>query len=271
MARTKIREVQVQDSDFASEVELEERINLHNSNKLHPPLATTANTVLSFDGTDYVWTAAASSSLPVQTNNEGKVLGTDGTDASWVPKVDEGWNDIVAPLSAGIERPLELTPLLADTGNGFWGWHFSCGEINEMIVDFHIPHDIKPNSNIYPHVHWMPMSYSRGTVVWEIEWVSAKGHNQNESLTGTSQTIRLEAQGKGLIGEHMVTECTDAQSFIVPEVDSILRMKVRRLGNDVADTFHGTVVGLFLDIHYQIDKLSTVGRLPDFNTPTGAV
>lgn len=59
MARTKIRERQVLDSDFASEVELEERFTLHNSESIHLPegiQGTNDNQFLKFDGKDYVWT-----------------------------------------------------------------------------------------------------------------------------------------------------------------------------------------------------------------------
>lgn len=84
MARTKIRESQVLDEDFTTEDELEERFNQHNDDKLHPPKATDSDTYLKFDGTDYVWsTVSSSSSLPDQTDQDGKYLRTDGSNAYW--------------------------------------------------------------------------------------------------------------------------------------------------------------------------------------------
>jgi hypothetical protein len=278
MARTVIRERQVLDSDFASEVEMEEKFNQHKADTLHPPAAvpgTDDGMYLKFDGTNYVWSEAipdtGDGGLPSQTGNEGKVLGTDGNTAYWRDMGEDGWNDLTAPLSAGQSGRPDNTPLWADTGNGFWGWHFSSAEDDEAIADFHINHDVKENGKMYPHIHWMPMSYSRGDVVWEFEFITAKGHNQNESLSTSTQKILVKAPGKGLIGEHMVTECNDAQSFTIPEIDSVIRMKIRRLGSHPEDTFFGTVIGLFVDIHYESDGHNSIGRLPDFNTLTGAV
>jgi hypothetical protein len=175
-----------------------------------------------------------------------------------------GWKDLISPLSASNSGDTTKAPIWADPGNGIWCWHFADERDQEMYVDFHIMHDIKPGSKIYPHIHWMPLSYSTGLAKWKIEYVHAKGHQQNESLTGAVSSMIVEASGKGLIGEHMVTECSDLQAFVAPEVDSIIRFKITRLGADAGDTFYGSVGGLMADIHYESDRDHTINKAPDF-------
>jgi hypothetical protein len=132
------------------------------------------------------------------------------------------------------------------------------------IPIFHINHDYKLGSKIYPHIHWCPMSYSTGNVKWTIEYVVAKGHNQNESLIGVTTSFSLIAAGKGLIGEHMVTECSEEQAFVVDEPDTLVRLRVYRDSTNAQDTFYGSVMGLMVDFHFQSDRETTPQKSPDF-------
>ena len=63
-----------------------------------------------------------------------------------------------------------------------------------------------------------------------------------------------------IAGEHIVTECTDQQAFVLLEPDTIILVKVERLSATVAEIF-----GLMLDFHYQSDHETTVNKAPDFN------
>ncbi len=175
-----------------------------------------------------------------------------------------GWKDNVVSLNAMNMGDPSYSPIFADSGNGIWGLCFSDDNTNYAYCDFHINHDYKIGSKIYPHIHWMPLSHSTGKVKWVFEYIFAKGHGQNESLTDATTTFSILQAGKGLVGEHMVCECSDEQTFIVSEPDTIVRLKVYRDGASPDDTFYGSVVGLMMDFHYQSDRETTPNKSPDF-------
>jgi len=175
-----------------------------------------------------------------------------------------GWKDNVITLNAGNTGNPNKSPLFADSGNGIWGYCFSDENKNFAFADFHINHDYKIGTKIYPHIHWVPMSYSTGDVRWVIEYTFAKGHQQGDVLTGVTNSIVLTAPGKGLIGEHMLTECSEVQAFTVQEPDTIVRIRLYRDGAHVDDTFYGGVLAIMLDFHYESDRESTPQKEPDF-------
>lgn len=175
-----------------------------------------------------------------------------------------GWKDNIVTLNAGNMGDPSHSPIFADSGNGIWGLCFSDDNINYAYCDFHINHDYKIGSKIYPHIHWIPLSYSTGNVKWVFEYIFAKGHGQSETLIGSTTSIVVIQAGKGLIGEHMVAECSDSQAFIVQEPDTVVRVKIYREGTSIEDTFYGSVIGLMMDFHYQSDRESTPNKSPDF-------
>lgn len=157
-------------------------------------------------------------------------------------------------MNAGNIGDPSYSPIFADSGNGIWGLCFSADNKNYAYCDFHINRDYKIGTKIYPHIHWMPLSYSTGNVKWVFEYIFAKGHGQNETLIAPTSTFSVVQAGKGMIGEHMVGECTDNQTFVVSEPDTVVRVKVYRDGTSVDDTFYGSVIGLMMDFHYQSDR-----------------
>lgn len=180
-----------------------------------------------------------------------------------------GWKDNVGVLQPN-NYSSETSPLYMDIGNGTWMNCFSDISNKSAFIDLHINHDYKIGSKVYPHIHWIPLSTSTGTVKWDVEYIIAKGHQQSEILTGALTKVSLTQNGKGLIGEHFIAEFNDSQAFTVPEPDTIVRMKITRDAESSIDTFYGLVAAFIVDIHYESDHNSTIGRLPNFDVITGA-
>ena len=174
-----------------------------------------------------------------------------------------GWKDNIQ-LFYGAKGKGTSEPVWKDTGNGIFGMHFSVDD--ELFVFFHVDHDYKVGTNGYPHVHWFSDAsmLAGDSVVWRLYYVIAKGHQQGGSLLTTPQIIDLTytATGNELIGEHMVTECTDLQSFDLIEPDAIIMMGVKLLSEDIP----GNVFGLMCDLHYLSDREVTPSKTPDFYT-----
>lgn len=176
-----------------------------------------------------------------------------------------GWKDMTADLSAGKAVGANAPTWAAWNGGNMGAYSFSASTMNEMWITFHPNHDVIEGELYYPHIHWMPNTTSTGVVRWGIEYVQAKGHNQ-EAFNTTTSTIYLEdTVSSNSQYMHRIVEATDAQAIAMPEVDSLILMRIFRDAANAADTFPDAVFGLTVDIHYRAGKFATVGKRPDFN------
>lgn len=175
-----------------------------------------------------------------------------------------GWSDLIAPLS-NAKGSGATQPTFQDMGNGIFGQNFGTGD--KLYATFHVLHDYLPNSVMYPHVHFcISTSGSAGkTVTWTIDYIVAKGHSQNDSLTTATSTITLTYvfDGTELAGEHIVLE--DDTQFIPatnlePDaiINTVLTLSASSLGGAVA------IYGLQLDMHYQAQYNTTLNKEPNF-------
>ena len=170
------------------------------------------------------------------------------------------WEDMLAPLATGKPGGGSFGtpggPTVINSGP-YQAYTFSANDL--VQVGFHIPHNIKPGSKIYPHVHWCTNGTDNGTATWKIHYQIAKGHNQEAFPLSSSVTLAAAASST-TAWQHMITECTDAQAIPAPEVDSLVLVGCELDAKGTGDT----VFGLFVDIHYQIDRFGTPRKAPDF-------
>ena len=200
---------------------------------------------------------------------------------NWLNKVYEKlrgplWEDMLAPLANA--QPRGTAPILQPFGATSITQQLEFNRGDGAQVGFHIPHNVKPGSKAYMHVHWSTdgtaaTAASTDTVEWVLDYEYAKGHQQ-ESFGNAGQITLTQSVYSGIsVGPttpdpwfHYITEASDAQAIVLPEVDSLLFVKVTR--GSTSDTYdntgNGNVFGLFVDIHYQIDRFGTPRKSPDF-------
>ncbi|MBW1792166.1 MAG: hypothetical protein JRJ14_07915 [Deltaproteobacteria bacterium] len=168
------------------------------------------------------------------------------------------WTDYLAPMAMG--KSVSGSPIMAPFGpsGNLEALKFGAGDA--VMLYYHINHDIKQGTNIYPHVHWATSGVDTGTTgaTWNIEYSFAKGHNQEPFPAPTN--FNLAEQPSGVAWQTMITEASAGDSFEAPEVDSIVIMRVELLAEDVTDN----VFGLFVDLHVEIDRPGTPNKAPDF-------
>jgi len=182
------------------------------------------------------------------------------------------WEDMLAPLSNS--QPRGTAPTLSVFGATSITQQYEFSRGDGVQVGFHVPHDVKPGSKMYPHVHWSTdgtaaTSGVSDVVEWVIDYEYAKGHQQ-ESFGNAGQIILTQSVYNSVTGSgpsptawhHYITEASDAQALTMPEVDSLILMKISR--GSSSDTYTnlngGHVFALFVDIHYQKDRLGTPGK-----------
>lgn len=171
------------------------------------------------------------------------------------------WDDNLTSLTPG-KVPASAAPTWTAFGpSGIcFQWVFGIDD-HIQTAGFHITHDIKPGSLIYPHVHWSTDGTDANTVKWELSFTYAKGHNQEAFPADI--TVTLEQAASGTAWQHMIVEALDAQAFVAPEVDALIIMDVKRITNGGTENTDD-VFGLFVDLHYQKDRFGTPQKAPDF-------
>lgn len=186
------------------------------------------------------------------------------------------WEDMLAPLSNA--QPRGTAPTLVAFGATSITQQYEFNRGDGIQVGFHIPHDVRPGSKIYPHVHWSTdgtaaTSGVSDVVEWVIDYEYAKGHQQEAFGSAGQITMTQSVYNSVSTGptnpdawHHYITEASDAQAFVCPEVDSLLIMKVTRgsTSDTYSDAGTGNVFALFVDIHYQKDRFGTPQKTPDF-------
>ena len=172
---------------------------------------------------------------------------------------DFGWRDITADITT---RGVGATdPVWTQIGSSsFYGYAFALNDV--AWFNFHVPHDIVPNSLIHFHAHWITDGTQTNSVKWQWEYMYAKGFNQAAfNVTGT--TVTAEEAASGTIYQHMVTETTGQQISGLTEPDGIIQVKITRLTNGGTNNTD-EVFMLTSDIHYQSTNQGTYGKAPDF-------
>lgn len=176
---------------------------------------------------------------------------------SWL---DTGWRDMTSEL---LTRGGGSAPSLAQYRDGIYLYSFPSNLQKDVFANFHIDHDFKRGSKLYPHIHWSTNTTSTGTVRWGFEYTFALGHGVGSyGTTNTvyvTQNIETNSQYKHFLAE---VSDNDAIDGTLIEPDGIILMRVFR---DIAnDDFPDNVFGFTLDLHYQVDRYSTKNKVPNF-------
>lgn len=172
------------------------------------------------------------------------------------------WKDNLTSFFSA-KLPGANAPDLKSFQSGTYAYAFDPATNEEVYLSFHIDHDILQGSTVYPHVHWSPEDTNTGTVRWAFEYTMAA---RDTGTFGTTTTIYMEQAGSGTAFDHQVVEDATGFTISTPEVDSVLICRVYRDASHVNDTYTGDAFGLFVDIHYQADRIGTPAKAADFYT-----
>lgn len=174
-----------------------------------------------------------------------------------------GWEDMFAPMLAGktSTSPPTFTIGAFDpggAGGSLAAYAFGAGD--QIFLAFHTPHNVKPNSTAYLHVHWATDGVNTGTVNWIAEYSIAKGHSQEAFSANAIINLPSEAASSTAY-MHQITE--DTVGITIDEPDELVVVRVEMDATTCTDT----IFGLAVDIHYQTDRNATINRSPNFYGP----
>lgn len=177
-----------------------------------------------------------------------------------------GWNDLIGTLEPSGTG--NNNPNWGVFRGGIYAYMFESGKMNEVWSNFHIGHDYALGTKVYPHIHWAPTTTHTGTVRWGFEYTMAKGHEQTtgsvfvEPVTSyVEYDITSAKQYMHIVSE--IAENDGIDSALI-EPDTIIAIRIFRDANHPNDTYPADVAGLCADMHYQMSRLSTKNRTPNF-------
>lgn len=173
-----------------------------------------------------------------------------------------GWRDMISEINP---RGGGTAPSLNLYRDGIYLFEFSADQLNDVFANFHIDHDYKIGSMLYPHLHFTTTSTASGVVRLGFEYTVAKGHQQMKfpATTTLYLNVTVPANSDHL---HFVAEVPEGGG--IPgtnvEVDAVILMRIFRDAANVADTFPGTIFAILADCHYECDRYATPNRAPNF-------
>lgn len=172
-----------------------------------------------------------------------------------------GWRDLQSDLNvrgSGINDPTFETMY----GN-LKGYAFAANKMNEVYAYYHIDHDYKLGTNLYPHVHWLSPDSNVGDVTWSFEYAVAKGHSVG--TFGTTTTVSITQANAGA-WKHHIAEVAIGNSIPGTDIepDTMLILRAYRDPLVATDTYASKVFVIKVDLHYQVDRYSTKNKSPNF-------
>jgi hypothetical protein len=189
------------------------------------------------------------------------------------------WHDLLGPVT--IRGTGGSDPAFNIYRGGIREHQFNAG--NEVFLDFHIPHDYVPGSDLHLHFHWSINGTTRagaaagtvtgGTVTWGGEITYAKGHNQAAFGAPVTSTV-VSGTTASTLYQHYITEVQISASSPSGsqidsddiETDGLLFVRAYLSANNITVS-SGSVPAPFLhfvDIHYQSTGIGTKNKAPNF-------
>jgi len=183
-----------------------------------------------------------------------------------------GWKDLIGEI--GTKNTGATKPSFEAYNGAVLAFRFSAGD--EEYLEFHMPHDYVPGSDLYVHVHWSQISTTNtgGTLNFKYTAVYASGYDA-DAFTGTPIAKTFTSADAGTTQyQHHITEIqlsattpTAGEQFDSDdlEVDGLILMTMEMDANNLTDSSSVTDPFIhYVDIHYQT---TGVMGTKDKNTP----
>lgn len=168
------------------------------------------------------------------------------------------WEDLRSPASSiNPSGPVNGASVDADDG----GLLFSASGSTTCAIFQQMPHAWLEGSSIKPHVHWTKTTSASGNVVWQLEYQIANVGDTFSGgwITDTASSTDPNNADSNTANQHLITSFTpvDMDGY---RASCMLKIRVTRLGSDVADTYGANAKLIEFDIHFLSDSLGSGGE-----------
>ena len=184
------------------------------------------------------------------------------------------WRDLIGEITT---RGLGNDPTFAVYQGSLRQYQFSNVAVRECYVNFHIPHDYVPDSDLFVHVHWSQIVVDTGgggggpgDAKWQFEVMYSAGHDQapfSNPITLFVIQTASSTQYQHLIAEVQLSAAAPTASQLDSndiEPDGVIVLRMFRDPADGSDTLDVAPFVHYVDIHYQSTSIGTKQKAPDF-------
>ena len=175
-----------------------------------------------------------------------------------------GWRDITSDIT--VRGTGSNDPAWATFRTNINSYQFAVND--ECWIDFHIPHDYVPGSELYIHAHWgVNSAVTANSLTWSFDATYSKRNDTTPPVFAATinKTVSHDASAVNLAQYcHVVSEVQLTTSGALTgqdiEVDGIILTRASLSANTL-----GTNPFLFfIDIHYQSNNMATKNKAPNF-------
>ena len=184
-----------------------------------------------------------------------------------------GWRDATAAFhtrATGGQVP-SFTPY---NGTTVYQYQFAVATLQEIFIEFHIPHDYVPGTEVFIHTHWSQTTVDAGGIAgvpgqvkWNYDALYSKGHQQ-QSFPATVTTVSALQTASSTVRQHMIAEVQLTSGGAIGgntlEVDGVILVRMWRDPADLQDTLNIAPFPHFCDMHYQSTNMATKEKAPNF-------
>lgn len=178
-----------------------------------------------------------------------------------------GWQDMLAPALSAQPGAPPTAPDFPVFRNGIKTWAFDDASLEELWTSVHIIHDWQVGTDLYPHVHWSHTTAPttpNSTVVWQIEYMTARGYSAEQFPASTTIALEQDVDGAAAYTHHIIEDVGIVLPGASLEIDSLILMRIFRDGGAGSDTLTGDAFLLYVDFHYESDGQLTEQRNAPF-------
>lgn len=183
----------------------------------------------------------------------------DGNFSDLADRTNEAWmmDGLEPTLRSGYGNPAELATFKGNT----LAYEFVPDSEMETYVNWDVPFNWAPGTDLYAAVHWSPgASTSTGTVRWGIEFTYA-------AVNGTfSETSTIYIDSTVSIAEAWRNIQAVSSPFLGSMAEPNMRFLIRlfRDGAAVEDTFPDSAYLVGIDFYYRVNKFGTASFTPPY-------
>lgn len=183
-----------------------------------------------------------------------------------------GFADIIGNILSAKTAAANI-PTLATYQGGLKQLQFVLNDL--VFINFHIPHDYAPGTDIFIHSHWshIATTVTGGSVDWSFECSYAKGHNQaafGAPITAVGTSNASVTQYQHILTDIQLSAAAPSGTQLDTdniEPDGIIMCRIYLSANNITVSGGGVPDPFlhFVDIHYQTTgMIGTKNKSPDF-------
>lgn len=178
-----------------------------------------------------------------------KIVTLGAPDGPGIRYDDTFWDDYEFPINA-----LRINPGTSKPDYDYTEVEllFDDASTETVVGNGHLPHNWKLKTHIYPHVHWIQRA--SGIVVWQLAFKIWDNNEQEPALFTEIETTEaiFAYTHPGNLGQ--ISSFAPIDMINISGISPNIKIRLSRLGGDVADTLVGDAAMVKFDFHYEIDQ-----------------